>query len=163
MGILSLFWGVEFHVEGNLSSLVVYVVDFDGQAPYNTSGVAPIVGPHIVQVAESLIAPTGQLGWGSLPPSHFNNNPLEVRQRIYDYKAWAAIIINSNATVLLQEAVRSGNSTYDPMGAAQVIYVEARDQNTMVNYVLPPLESFQTLVTSSFGPVSMTAKFLFRK
>lgn len=36
------------------------------------------------------------------------------------YKAWAAIIINANATALLQEAVRMGNSSYDPMGAMWV-------------------------------------------
>lgn len=152
LAVLSIYWGVEFRVEENLSSLVVWVVDFDGQeAPYNTSGVTPLVGPRIVRAAEALIAPKGSLGWGSLPPSHFHNNPLEVRQRIYDYKAWAAIIINANATALLQEAVRMGNSSYDPMGAMQVIYVQARDQETIGNYMIPQLQAFQTQVTSSFG------------
>lgn len=155
IGILSLYWGVEFRVEQNLSSLVVWVVDFDGQeAPYNTSGITPIVGPYMVKAAQSLVAPTGALGWGSLPPSAFHNNPLEVRQRIYDYKAWAAIIINSNATALLQEAIRTGNSNYDPMGAAQLVYVQARDQMTIADYVLPQVQMFQTMVTSSFGKVS---------
>lgn len=153
--MLSLYWGVLFRVEQNLSSLVVWVVDFDGQeAPYNTSGITPIVGPAMVKAAQMLVAPTGALGWGPLPPSHFNNDPLEVRQRIYDYKAWAAIIVNANATALLQEAIRTGNTSYDPMGAAQLIYVQARDETTHSQYVLPQLQMFQTQVTSSFGKVS---------
>lgn len=152
LSVLSMYWGAEFRVEDNLSSLVVWVVDFDGQeAPYDTSGVMPLVGPQIVRAAEALVAPTGSLGWGSLPPSHFHNNPLEVRQRIYDYKAWAAIIVNANATALLQEAIRIGNSSYDPMGAAQVIYVQARDEQTISNYIVPQLQAFQTQVTGSFG------------
>jgi len=76
---------------------------------------------------------------------------LEARQRVYDFKAWGAIIINANATALLQEAVRTGNSSYDPMGAGQVIYVQARDQDTISDYVLPQLEMLQTQVTSPFG------------
>lgn len=120
---MSLYWAVLFRVEQNLSSLVVWVVDFDGAvAPYTDT--TPLVGPLVVDTAMSLVAPTGALGWGALPPSQFNNDPMEVRQAIYDQKAWAAIIINANATALLQEAVTNGNTSYDPMGAAQVIYVQ---------------------------------------
>lgn len=150
LGILSLYWAVLFRVEDNLSALVVYVVDFDGQvAPY--TDVTPIVGPQIVSAAEAMIAPKGSLGWGSLPASDFNNDPMAVRQAIYDEKAWAAVIINANATALLQDAIQNGNTTYDPMGAAQVIYVEARDDTTYSSYVTPQLQKFQTEVTSMFG------------
>ncbi|TVY21314.1 Nitrosoguanidine resistance protein SNG1 [Lachnellula arida] len=150
LGILSLYWAALFRVEQNLSALVVYVVDFDGQvAPY--TNVTPIVGPQIVSAAESLIAPTGSVGWGSLPASAFNNDPMAVRQAVYDEKAWAAIIINANATALLQDAVKNGNTTYDPMGAAQIVYVEARDDTTHSSYIMPQLSSFQTMATSLVG------------
>lgn len=123
LGILSLYWAVLFRVEQNLSALVVWVVDFDGMvAPY--TDVMPLVGPLIVSTAMSLVAPSGSLGWGSLPASDFNNDPMAVRQAIYDEHAWAAIIINANATALLQDAVTNGNASYDPMGAAQVIYIQ---------------------------------------
>jgi hypothetical protein len=150
LAVLSLYWAVLYHVEQNLSSLVVFVVDFDGQvAPY--TNISPIVGPMIVQTAQSLLAPSGTVGWQSQPPSVFNYDPIAVRQAIYAEKAWAAIIINPNATALLQEAVNNGNASYDPMGAAQVVYVEARDETTLDNYVVPQLQQFQTQVTSSFG------------
>ena len=150
LAVLSLYWAVLYHVEQNLSSLVVFVVDFDGQvAPY--TDITPVVGPMIVQTAQSLLAPSGTVGWQSQPPSVFNYDPIAVRQAIYAEKAWAAIIINPNATALLQEAVNNGNASYDPMGAAQVVYVEARDETTLDNYVVPQLQQFQTQVTSSFG------------
>ena len=86
-----------------------------------------------------------------MPPSNFGNDPIAVRKAIYDFKAHAAIIINSNATALLQQAVDHGNTTYDPKGAAQVIYVSARDQNTIPTYVVPQLTAFEMAVTSQFG------------
>jgi hypothetical protein len=147
---MSLYWAILFHVEDNISSLIIYVVDFDGQvAPY--TDVTPVVGPMIVQTAQSLLAPSGTVGWQNQPASVFNFDPIAVRQAIYDEKAWAAIIINPNATALLQEAVNIGNASYDPMGVAQVVYVEARDEQTLDNYIVPQLQQFQTQVTSSFG------------
>lgn len=98
-----------------------------------------------------MVAPSGSLGWGSLPASQFNFDPMEVRQAIYDEMAWAAVIINANATALLQHAVANGNASYDPMGTAQIIYVEARDQTTIDNYVVPSLQIFQYTVTAQFG------------
>lgn len=150
LAVLSIYWGVLFRVEENLSSLVVWVVDFDSQvSPY--SSVTPIVGPQIVSAAEALVAPSGQLGWTSLPASTFNYDPMAVRQAIYDEKAWAAVIINANATALLQDAVQNGNSSYDPKGSAQVIYVEARDDTTVDTYMLPLIEEFEQDVSATFG------------
>lgn len=123
LAVLSLYWAVLFRVEQNMGSLVVYVVDFDGAvAPY--TDITPVVGPLMVEMAESLVAPSGSLGWGVLPPSHFNNDPMAVRQAVYDQHAYVGIIVNANATALLQEAVTNGNVSYDPMGAAQVVYIE---------------------------------------
>ena len=145
-------WAVLYHVEENLTSLLVYVVDFDGQiAPYN-QGVVPIVGPMMVEATQSMLhSGMPSLGFLPAPPSEFANDPLAVRQAVYDQHAWAAIIINANATALLQTAVTSGNTSYDPLGAAQVVYVEARDDTTHYNYILPLLSSLETQITSMFG------------
>lgn len=77
-----------------MSALVVWVVDFDSRvAPYTDT--TAIVGPAIVAAAEALIAPTLAIGWGSLPASQFNYDPVQVRERVYSEKAWAAVIINA--------------------------------------------------------------------
>jgi len=67
------------------------------------------------------------LGFESMPPSAFNNDPIAVRQAVYDFKAWAAVIINPNATAMLYSAIRNGNASYDPLGAIQLVYSDSRD------------------------------------
>ena len=149
--VLSLFEGVFFHIPKNYSSLIVYVVDFDGQSPPYQGG-RPIVGPAIVQAAEALTLSDGpHLTFIAKPPAMFNNDPIAVRKAVYEFEAHAAIIINANATALLQQAVEQGNATYDPKGAAQIIYVSARDQNTIPTYVVPQLTSFEMAMASQFG------------
>lgn len=153
LAILSLYWAVLFRVDQNLSSLVVWVVDFDAQvAPYSST--TPLVGPAVVKAAEMLVAPSGSLGWGSMPASYFNNDPLEVRRQIYNQKAWAAVIINANATALLQEAVQTGNMSYDPNGALQLVYVEARDAMSFATYIMPQISQFEQQVPAMFGKVN---------
>ena len=151
--VMSMYWAVLFNVTQNLSSLDVFVVDFDGtQAPY--TGVTPQIGPMIVQQTEKMISSGfsgNHLGFITTPPSVFNNDPMQVRQAIYDWKAWAAIIINPNATALLQQAVFEGNASYDPLGACQIVWVEARDQDTYYDYILPSLYSLQIEIASMFG------------
>ena len=97
--------------------------------------------------------PPPHLGYEIKPPSMFNNDPMQVRQAVYNQDAWAAIIVNSNATALLREAVASGNTSYDPLGAAQVIYVQARDQDTVNSYIVPTLDRLQIEMASMFGQV----------
>ena len=149
--MLSLYWAVLFHAEQNLGALVIWVVDFDGQvAPYQN--VDPVVGPAIVKYTEMLASsPMAHLGWGALPPSHFNNDPMEVRRQVYHQKAWGAVIVNANATAMLRSAVENGNASYDPLGACQTIYVEARDDTSYYDYILPELSMVQTEMTTQVG------------
>ncbi|KAL8731639.1 MAG: hypothetical protein Q9166_003327 [cf. Caloplaca sp. 2 TL-2023] len=149
--ILSLYWGVLYHVGKNTSSLTVFVVDFDGKVDPFTS-VTPLVGPTITQTTKMILsAPDPHLGFDTIDPSVFDNDPMAVRQAIYDWKAYAAIIIMPNATAMLQQAVDQANVTYDPLGACQVVYVQARDETTYDNYILPQLNALETQVTSKFG------------
>lgn len=153
MAILSLYWGVLYNVEQNLRSLVVHVVDFDGQiAPYN--GVQPIVGPAVTNLTEQLFSsPEVSLGYTTLSPSQYNNDPLQVREAVYRWDAWAAIVVNPNATALLQEAVATGNASYDPSGSVQIIFQTARDSTTVTSYLSPYLQAFVKEFTASFGPM----------
>ena len=150
LAVLSLYWAVLFRVEENMSALTAIVVDFDAQSALYQD-VQPLVGPAMTQAARQLRMPTGTIGWEVRSPEDFNFDPNAVRQYIYDQHAWAAVIINSNATALLRDAVETGNAQYDPMGAAQIIYVQARDETTYASYILPQLQQYQTQVTSMFG------------
>jgi Protein of unknown function (DUF3533) len=127
------------------------VVDFDGQAPYNT-GDAPLIGPYVTQATvKAMQAPQPLLGYIQKTPADFNNDPLEVRRQVFAEKAWAAVIVNANASALLRQAIAEGNSTYDPNGAAQIITITARQESTSYNYVQPGLSQLTTEITGMFG------------
>ncbi|ORY60012.1 MNNG and nitrosoguanidine resistance protein [Pseudomassariella vexata] len=152
LAILSLYWAVLYGVEGRLGNLVVHVVDFDGQvAPY--TNVQPVVGPLVTQLAMEKVEEVGQpcLGYTILPPSQFHNDPIAVRRAVYDWHSYAAIIVNPNATALLVEAVSTGNASYDPTGAVQIIMLSARDETTYYTYIIPQLQEFTKAFVTEFG------------
>ncbi|KZF19352.1 hypothetical protein L228DRAFT_271168 [Xylona heveae TC161] len=150
--VLSLYWGVLFHVDQNLSSLAIYVADFDGQIPPYNNGETPIVGPAIVQLMQRTLQESPvHLGYVSLPPSHFSYDPMNVRREVYNFNAWAAVIVNPNATAMLRSAVQNGNSSYDPLGACQVIFTDSRDDTVWYDFVYPLLSEFMTEATSMVG------------
>lgn len=91
------------------------------------------------------------LGFGSLPPQNFNNDSLQVRQAVYDWEAWAAIIINPNATALLYEAIETGNRSYDPRGACQYVYMASRDNMNYYNFILPIMNEFLQQAMATAG------------
>lgn len=150
---MSLYWGVLFRVNANMRALIIQVVDFDGQvAPYNS--VQPVVGPAVSKITQQLFdSPEPSLGYVTVPPAQFNYDPLRVREAVYDWDSWAAIVINPNATALLQEAVATGNASYDPAGSVQIIIQTARDSTTVSSYILPQLDMFIDEFAASFGPM----------
>ncbi|KAL7272740.1 hypothetical protein RUND412_004440 [Rhizina undulata] len=149
--LLSLYWGALVRSNVNMPSLTVLVVDFDSLvAPYQNT--TPIVGPLITQLALAQNSNPGpNLGYYQRSPAEFNNDPMEVRRQIYENKYWAGIVINSNATALLMNTVANGNSSYDPSGAAQIYYVQARQENAINSYVLPQISNLQGIIASEFG------------
>ncbi|KAF7136768.1 hypothetical protein CNMCM5793_006237 [Aspergillus hiratsukae] len=152
--VLCLFWAVQFRSEDRLRNLTIWVVDFDNQVgPYKNESITPIVGPAVTDVTNRFIkSHTEHIGYRIRSPADFNYDPWAVRQGVYDEHAYAAIIINPNATTLLYDAVTNGNSSYDPNGAAQFIVNSARDQTTYSSVIDPALSSFQLQVLAEFGP-----------
>ncbi|KAK8129843.1 MNNG and nitrosoguanidine resistance protein [Apiospora kogelbergensis] len=154
MAILSLYWAVLFKAEENMKNLKVAIVDFDGRtAPYND--VDAFVGPTLTKLVQGLVDDTAQpsLGYQVIPASEYGHNPMQVRQAVYDFHFWAAIVIHNNASSLLQSAFPTGNASYDPTGAVQTIFLSARDQNTIYEYVLPQFDQLEKQFMAQFGPV----------
>ncbi|KAG7109396.1 putative endoplasmic reticulum membrane protein like [Verticillium longisporum] len=152
LSILSLYWAVLYRVEENLRALTVQVVDFDGLVEPYTGG-SPMIGPQVVQLTEQMLSMSGpSLGYQTVLASQFGYDPLKVRASVYEWDSWAAIVINPNATALLQQAVETGNASYDPTGAVQIIYQTARDSTTVSSYLSPMLQQFSSQLTAQFGP-----------
>lgn len=95
-------------------------------------------------------------GYTFASPDQFDNDILKVRESVYDFHAWAAVVINPNATAMLEAAVRDGNSSYDPLGACQITYNSARDQTTSSSYIVPSMTVLQKRVVSDFGRAWIT-------
>jgi hypothetical protein len=146
LAVLSIYWGVLFNVDDNLNSIIVFVVDFE-------TGPDALVGPLVTGMTESIVQENkmAHLGFITIPPSAYDNDHMAVREAIYEEEAWAAIVINSNATSLLREAVAIGNSSYDPTGAIQLIYLEARDQDSYYEYIYPNMQMLQQQIMQEFG------------
>ncbi|KAL5118132.1 hypothetical protein ACEQ8H_003967 [Pleosporales sp. CAS-2024a] len=152
LAVLSIYWGVFFQVEKRLHHLRVYVVDMDGGAPYENNEKQPFVGPTITDLVQKQLS-SGQptIGWDVRSGSEFNNDALEVRQAVYNWDAWAAIIINPNASALLYQAINTGNASYDPLGACQLVYQDSRDDTNWYDFLLPVISQFQAQAQSQVG------------
>lgn len=152
LAVLSLYWAVFFKVEDRLKHLSIYVVDMDGAEPYDGTGNTPFVGPTITKLVQQQLSnnePT--LGWSIRDPEEFNNDPINVRQAVYDFDTWAAIVINPNASALLYTAIASGNTSYDPLGACQLVYQDSRDDTNWFDFIFPIVSKFMTEAQSMVG------------
>ena len=150
MTCLCLFWGALFGQDKRIEKLNIWVVDFDGQPPY--TNITPFVGPFVTQTVRNMMNDGGMvLGYAFASPGDFDNDPLKVRESIYDFKAWASIIVNPGATAILEAAVGQGNASYDPLDACEITLNTARDQITFASYILPSMSLFQKRVMNEFG------------
>lgn len=150
VGILSIYWGVLFDAKRNLRNASIVVVSFEGISPYEAY--TPIVGPFVWAACEREMASRpDHLGFVRKDPAEFNNDPMEVRLSVFEEHHWAAIIINANATALLREAVEIGNATYDPHGAATIVFNQARDIESYNFYITPVLRHLAYDITTTFA------------
>ena len=137
-----------------MRNLVVYVVDFDGQAA-SPDAATPLVGPTIVEIAQAMMqdTETPSLGYTIMPPSEYDNDPVAVRQAVYDWECFAAVIVGADATGSLERAARAGNASWDPagLGGVQLIIQTARQESTYSNYVIPQLETLSRRFATVFG------------
>ena len=66
-------------------------------------------------------------------PAEFDCDPRALKQVVYDEHAYVAVIVSPNATAILLNAMRTGDSSYKPSGAAELVTISARDQTTYLS------------------------------
>ncbi|KAJ5352350.1 hypothetical protein N7452_001324 [Penicillium brevicompactum] len=125
---------------------------FDSSLRDSTNEENSIIGPAIVKVAKSMAVSSKEgLTYTVRSPADFGNDPRMVKQAVYDELVYAAVIVNFNATTALWDALRNGNSSYEPNEAAQFVTISARDQTTYSSYIDPALNGFERKVITQFG------------
>ena len=112
-------------------------MDFDSPT-YETA----LIGPAVLRAAESrnsLRQP--HLGYIVKSPDEYPDGEMQIRRAVYEQEHWAAISVTRNATGKLEDALRSGDRSFDPDSLAEIVFVEARDES-VIRDCLPPFSLF---------------------
>lgn len=133
LGILSIYWGADHSLMFNLDVATIAVIDLDGQE----------VGPAVQSYAQQFRRQMGSetLGYITPPQGAYTNNE-EALAALKNEDFWAGVVVQSNATALMNYAYTAGNASYDPTGAIHVIYTEARNALVIGELIYPQLSSF---------------------
>lgn len=119
----------------NLPAITVAIVDFDSAG----SGGQSLIGPIVVAAAKkrnSLTTP--HVGYIFQSVEGYDSDMVRIRRAVYGYEIWAAVVICEDATERLVSGLKDGNASYDPMGAVEVIYVQARQEMVANDCISPP-------------------------
>ncbi|KAK0465933.1 uncharacterized protein EV420DRAFT_1636491 [Desarmillaria tabescens] len=134
--VFSIYWGALWKIPAH--NLQGWVVDFDGST----------VGNAVVQ---GLLSSSSKVSWTERPSSDFSGSAGEVADLVVDQKTWIAVVINSNATMALQSALSTVNSSYDGTEAITVYAVEARNENAYRSLIRPSVQTSLAVITQSFA------------
>lgn len=128
---LLIFWGSNYMLEPNFVNLTVNLIPFD------TDAESFLVGPIVNQANYQNSEPrsSAHFTWVIKSPNDYPNGLEDVRRDIMGQKAWAAVVINANATSAWRTALANGDASYDPTGAIGVYYASARFYQVTLLYI----------------------------
>ena len=102
-----------------------------------------LIGPAVLRAAESrnsLLQP--HLGYIVKSPDEYPDGEMQIRRAVYEQEHWAAISVTRNATTgKFEDALKSGNRSFDLDSLAEIVFVEARDES-VTRDCLPPFSVF---------------------
>ncbi|RXK34817.1 hypothetical protein M231_07935 [Tremella mesenterica] len=133
---LPLYWGSLWKANRYTNRLTVRVIDRDGG----------IIGQS---VSQGLLQQTN-LKYFITSPSEFPTDDLLARN-IVDEGAWAAVIINPDASTSLVNARQNGNNSYNGTSAVSIYYSQARNENAVGSYLVPNLQLEVGMVVGKFS------------
>ncbi|KAG8712219.1 hypothetical protein FRC08_014877 [Ceratobasidium sp. 394] len=142
---LPVYWGSLARSARHAPSLKAWVIDRDGGE----------IGQAVVQglIATTQTGTKQHLGWRQVPADHVS----DVGDAIVDEQAWAAVVVNANASARLAAARASGDSSYNPMSAITFYYAQARNEQATGTYVNPLTTAALTQILQSYNAKSAAA------
>lgn len=139
LAVLSIFWGSFYGKDTRRTNLPVWIINFDSDssAYMKDNGIRPVVGSSLT---DSITDVSNVLGWKL--KEGFNPNDIDyIYHSIHQQKAWAAVIVYSNATENAHRAL-SGSSSFQS-SFIEVVYEEAREPVVTSNYLIPGFYELQ--------------------
>ena len=134
--LLSLYWGALSRVDSHLQHLSILIVDYD---------TGDLIGPIVTR----MIHENGLDGLGAklhIPDGaerEEEEGQAAVRA-VYDESHWAALIVRSNATGVLEGGIAA--ESFDEKAMMQLVYVQARQETVLSMYILPRIHEFERRV-----------------
>ncbi|POY73673.1 hypothetical protein BMF94_3208 [Rhodotorula taiwanensis] len=137
--LLSVFWGSTYLLEHYFPNAKLYVYDFDSANNAN-----PLLGPYVTQYMLSTLEQPTHMGVIIRDPT--GKTIDDVITEIVQEKAWAAMVVNANASTMFREAIAGTggllNGEYAPAGALTVITEGARWFQVTDDYIFPFLTKY---------------------
>ncbi|WVW78515.1 hypothetical protein I302_100470 [Kwoniella bestiolae CBS 10118] len=122
---LPFYWGSLWKSNKYTDKLTVRIIDRDGGEIGQT-------------VTQGLLAQTN-LRYFVTSPSELPDIP-SIEDDIVNEGAWAAIVINTDATTNLNQARLNGNAGYNGSSAIDVFYAQSRMETAVNSYLLPYMQ-----------------------
>ncbi|KAG8735475.1 hypothetical protein FRC10_010472 [Ceratobasidium sp. 414] len=142
---LPVYWGSLARSATHAPSLKAWVIDRDGGE----------IGQAVVQglIATTQTGTKQHLSWRQVPADQVS----DVGAAIVDEQAWAAVVVNANASARLAAARASGDSSYNPMSAITFYYAQARNEQAIGTYVNPLTTAALTQILQTYNAKSAAA------
>lgn len=141
LGILSIYWGADHSLQFNMPAATVAIIDLDRGE----------VGPALTTFGASFRQAHGTMTLGYVFPAE-SQYPSEqaARSALKNEDFWFGIVVQSNATTLMNYAYTNGNASYDPNGAIHVLYEEGRNALAIAEFMLPQINMFMKQFVAQF-------------
>ncbi|KAI9838447.1 MAG: hypothetical protein M1838_004598 [Thelocarpon superellum] len=143
---LSLYWA-SLLPSNNLNKLTVVAVDLDHG----------FLGAQVMQGIQGAASPS---------PDHLNwiigdgiTSSADSESVVLDEQAWAVVQVSPNASSSLDEALRAGDASYNPLSAVSIYAATARNQITANSHVIPAILAIVNPLLNKAGAIH-TAQFL---
>ncbi|KAG9043519.1 hypothetical protein FS837_009467 [Tulasnella sp. UAMH 9824] len=131
----SIYWGSLGETAQHVPKLKGYVINRDGTAGEGLLGQAIVAAFEANSRGEGV--PENQhLTWAVVDSSYLPSNE-DVAHAVVEEEVWAAVVVNSEATSLLNSARSSGNSSYDPRTAVTFYYNQGRNEIAANSFIVP--------------------------
>lgn len=136
--LFSIYWGALWKTPAR--NLDGWLVDMDGAAIGNA------VSQGLAQSSSQ-----GKITWNVKSPADFPDGLNDIVNGILDEEAWVAVVVNSNATNHLMQAVSTADASYNGTSAITVFAEEARNENGFRSLIRPTVQQVLSVISEQFA------------
>ncbi|UJR36124.1 hypothetical protein I4U23_028859 [Adineta vaga] len=156
--ITSIYLGSGSNPSQYTNNLDINIIDFDGD----------LAGYYFINAFRQTLSGNLTLHWRYKDSSDFNHNIDETQNEVEHGKVWAAVVLRTSTTRLINETLSALTDTTTTITLTSpfiitlpilVIYGDGRNSFTINNYVLPPIRSAIAVASNRYGHLQLLNTF----